>query len=99
MCLGGRGGQRPPAPAPPPIINNPAPAPAPVQAPPPVAPPPPPRQISNITGGAEGGFKPGRKKKKDRSQVAKGTEQTRLPRVGVQIAGGGKSESGVGGLG
>ena len=100
MCLGGGSKPRPPAPAPPPIINNPPP-PAPTPAPAPVAPPPPPRQISNISSGSEGGFKAGKKKKKDRSQVAKGTGQTRIPRVGVQLAqsGGSKSESGVGGLG
>lgn len=94
MCLGG-GNRRPaPPPLPPP---TPAPAPAPLPPPPPVAPPPP-RQVSNV-GGAEGGFKAGKKKKKDRSQVAKGTGRTRIPRVGVSLSStAGSSQSGVGGL-
>ena len=97
MCLGGG---RKPAPPPPPLPPPPAPAPAPapLPPPPPVAPPPPPRQISNVSD-AQGGFKAGRKKKKDRSQVAKGTGQTRIPRTGIQIAASSKGESGVGGLG
>ena len=97
MCLGG-GNKPAPRPAP-------APAPAPYipPPPPPVAPPappapPPPRQISNVSG-SEGGFKAGRKKKKDRSQVAKGTGQTRIPRIGINTQSTSKSESGVGGLG
>jgi hypothetical protein len=96
MCLGG--GNRRPAPPPPPLPPpTPAPAPAPLPPPPPVAPPPP-RQVSNV-GGAEGGFKAGKKKKKDRSQVAKGTGRTRIPRVGVSLSStSGSSQSGVGGL-
>lgn len=100
MCLGGGNNRPAPRPAPPPPAPYIPPPPAPVAPPAPPAPPPP-RQISNISSSGEGGFKAGRKKKKDRSQVAKGTGQTRIPRVGVQLAqsGGNKSESGVGGLG
>ena len=96
MCLGG-GNRRPapPPPLPPPPAPTPAPAPAPLPPPPPVAPPP--RQVSNVSG-AEGGFKAGKKKKKDRSQVAKGTGRTRIPRVGVSVASQGGSSTGVGGL-
>ena len=97
MCLGG--GNKP-APPPPPLPPPPAPAPAPapLPPPPPVAPPPPPRQVSNVTA-AEGGFKPGKKKKKDRSQVAKGTGRTRIPRVGVSLSSTSTGGStGVGGL-
>ena len=84
MCFGG--GSKPPTPAPPP-----APAPLPQAPPPPPppampAPPPPPRQVSSI-GKAEGGFKAGRKKKKDRSQASKGTGQLRIARTGVKVAG------------
>ena len=96
MCLGG---SRPrPAPPPPPLPPPPAPPPAPLPPPQPVAPPPP-RQVSNV-GGAEGGFKAGKKKKKDRSQVAKGTGRTRIPRVGVSLSSTASAgnQSGVGGL-
>ena len=97
MCLGG-GNKPAPRPAPPPPAPYIPPPPAPVAPPPPPAPPPP-RQVSNISG-SEGGFKAGKKKKKDRSQVAKGTGQTRIPRVGVQLqSSGGDNSSGVGGLG
>ena len=97
MCLGG-GNKPSPAPAPAPYVPPPLPpAPPPVAPPAPVAPPPP-RQISNVSSG-EGGFKAGKKKKKDRSQVAKGTGQTRIPRIGINTQSTGKSESGVGGLG
>jgi hypothetical protein len=95
MCLGG--GRRRSSPPPPPPPPAPAPPPAPLPPPPPVAPPPPPRQISNVSG-AEGGFKAGKKKKKDRSQVAKGTGRTRIPRVGISTASSANTSSGVGGL-
>lgn len=99
MCLGGGGSK----PSPPPYIPPPpppvAPAPAPLPPPTPVAPPPP-RQISGVgQSGAEGGFKAGRKRKKDRSAVSRGTGQLRIPRTGVSTGGGGdKGPSGVGGI-
>ena len=94
MCLGG--GNRPaPKPTPPPA---PAPLPpAPPPPPPPVAPapPPPPRQVSTI-GKSEGGFKAGRKKKKDRAQSSKGTGSLRIQRSGVKVAGAGGKDSSSG---
>ena len=95
MCIGGRP-KKPDPPAP--IIVPPAPPPAPPPPPPPVAPPPPPppRQVSYV-GKTEGGFRAGRKKKKDRSQSSKGTGSLRIARTGVKVAGAGgqNSSSGV----
>ena len=94
MCLGG-GNKPAPTPTPPPA---PAPLPpAPPPPPPPVAPapPPPPRQVSTI-GKSEGGFKAGRKKKKDRSQASKGTGSLRIQRSGVKVAGAGGKDSSSG---
>lgn len=83
MC--GSRKRRRPRPLPPP----PAPAPLPQAPPPPPppaapAPPPPPREVGNLATD-EGGttFKPGKKRKKDRSQAAKGTGSLRIPRTGV----------------
>ena len=82
MC-GSRRRSRPrPLPPPPP-------APLPQASPPPPPPaapaaPPPPREVGNLSTD-EGGttFKPGKKRKKDRSQASKGTGSLRIPRTGV----------------
>ena len=72
---------KPPPPPPAPVLQAAPPPPPPPAAP---APPPPPRQVENFSSG-EGGttFKPGKKRKKDRSQSAKGTGSLRIPRTGV----------------
>lgn len=98
MCLGGGRQPSAPRPAPPPPPPPVAPAPAPLPPPTPVAPPPP-RQVSGVGKSAEGGFKAGRKRKKDRGAVARGTGQLRIPRTGVSTSGSSDSASGVGGLG
>ena len=94
MCLGG-GNKPAPRPAPPPAPAPLPPAPPPPPPPPVPAPPPPPRQVSTI-GKSEGGFKAGRKKKKDRAQSSKGTGSLRIQRSGVKVAGAGGKDSGSG---
>ena len=83
-----------PAPAPAPVYHAPPPPPPPPPAP---APPPPPRRVDNFQQD-EGGttFKPGKKRKKDRSQLAKGSGQLRIPRTGTNLSGGSGGGTGVG---
>ena len=86
-----------PRPAPPPQQPQYRPAPPPPPPPPAPAPPPPPRRVENFQQD-EGGttFKPGKKRKKDRSQLAKGSGQLRIPRTGANLSGGSGGGTGVG---
>ena len=93
MCRSKPRRSRPKPPPPPaPVVFQQAPAPPPPPAAP--APPPPPRRVENLSSD-EGGttFKPGKKRKKDRGQAARGTGSLRIPRTGVNT--GGNSGGGV----
>lgn len=96
MCRRKRPRPRP-RPAPPPPTPQYRPAPPPPPPPPAPAPPPPPRRVENFAQD-EGGttFKPGKKRKKDRSQLAKGSGQLRIPRTGANLSGGSGGGTGVG---
>ena len=89
MCGRRHRRRRPAPPPPPPPQPRYQPPPPPPPPPPAPAPPPPPRRVDNFVQD-EGGttFKPGKKRKKDRAQAAKGTGQLRIPRTGAQIASG-----------
>ena len=95
MCGRRRRRRRPAPPPPPPQPQYQAPPPPPPPPPAP-APPPPPRRVENLVSD-EGGttFKPGKKRKKDRAQLAKGSGQLRIPRTGTNLSGGTGGGTGV----
>ena len=97
MCRRRRRRRPAPRPAPPPQQPQYSAPPPPPPPPPAPAPPPAPRRVDNFVQD-EGGttFKPGKKRKKDRSQAAKGTGQLRIPRTGAQVSGGAGGGTGVG---
>lgn len=97
MCGSRRRDRKPQRNAPGPMpVFNPAPAAPPPPPPAAPAPPPKPRRVDNFVAD-EGGttFKPGKKKKKDRAQLAKGTGQLRIPRTGTNMSGGTQGGTGA----